>query len=353
MPKTLAKKANQVWKLMALSLVIGLTGCTQAGQNLNSGTTPATTEASRPKVVVTTSLLCDITKEIAQDTIDLACLIKPGQDPHAYQPQPSDRKAIEDAQLILYGGYAMEPEVINLIEATKNSSSKVAVYETAVPQPIMAEAHHHEEEHAEEPQGKKGAEVPESGKAPDPHIWHDAKNGVRIVTTVREQLETLAPNHADLYARNAQAMTAEFNQLDKWIQSQIATIPADQRRLVTTHDAFSYYGAAYSLEVEPLQGISTEERPTAAQVKQLAQTIQGANVPTIFAETTHNPKTIQAVAREAQVKVSAQELFPDGPGEPGTEAATYRKMLIANTRAIVEGLGGQYTPFQAQASSKP
>jgi manganese/iron transport system substrate-binding protein len=97
-----------------------------------------------------------------------------------------------------------------------------------------------------------------------------------------------------------------------------------------------------------LGGISTEEKPTASRVAELVKTIRNAKVPTIFAERTLNPKLIEAVAKDAKVKVSDRELFADGLGEPGSEGATYQKMMIANTQAIVEGLGGKYTAFQTK-----
>ncbi len=144
-------------------------------------------------------------------------------------------------------------------------------------------------------------------------------------------------------------MTSQLTQIDNWIQSQISTIPTNQRKLVTTHDAMGYYAAAYGIPIEgALQGISTDEKATAGRVKELVGEIKQANVPTIFTETTANPKVIETVAREAKVKVSDQELYADGLGEKGTKADSYEKMLIANTQVIVEGLGGNYTPFQSK-----
>ncbi|MEK0177786.1 MAG: hypothetical protein EAZ98_20305 [Oscillatoriales cyanobacterium] len=124
-------------------------------------------------------------------------------------------------------------------------------------------------------------------------------------------------------------------------------IPANNRKLVTTHDALGYYSKAYGIPVVgALEGISTDEAPTPTRVAQLVREIKASGVPTIFAETTINPKLIEAVAKEAKVKVSPRELFADGLGEPGSEGDTYEKMMIANTRTIVEGLGGKYTPFK-------
>lgn len=288
--------------------------------------TPSEPTSAAPKVVATSSVVCDLTKEIAGDTVDLTCLIKPGSDPHVYEPRPEDRRAIEDAQLILYSGYDFEPSLIKLVESTSNSAPKVAVAEVAVPQPEQFE---------------------EDGQTvADPHVWHNAQNGIRMVEAIQNNLATLVPEQAELYNQNAQSLSNKLGQIDTWVKSQIATIPPSSRKLITTHDALGYYSKAYGIPVDgALQGISTEEKPTANRIKELVKNIKDDKVPTIFAEVTINPKLIEAVAKEANVKVSEEELFTDGLGEPGSEGDTYAKMLIANTTTIVEGLGGSLTPF--------
>jgi len=337
--------------IAALTLAIGIISCGGNEQvKSNSGTendsavnTSSTTSGERPLVVATTSVLCDLTKQVAAETVDLKCLVDAGQDPHTYQPTPDDRKAIEQAKLVLYAGYDFEPSIIKLVQASSNTAPKVAVHEVAVPKPIIGEAHDHDHDHKEH----EGEEKHSEEKAPDPHVWHNPQNGVQMVEAIRSNLEKVAPNNAQLYATNAEKVTGEIKQIDSWIQKNIATIPANQRKLVTTHDALAYYTQAYNIEYEgAIQGLSTEAEPTAARIAELVKQIKQENVPTIFAESTHSPKLIQRVAQEANVKVSPYKLYADGLGEPGTDADTYQKKLIANTKAIVEGLGGQYTAFQ-------
>ncbi len=342
---------HRTWGSTLLALSVGiLSACTQStptSQTARANFTNTAASSTNLKVVATSSVLCDLTKTIAANTIDLTCLVKAGTDPHVYEPTPEDRKAIEDAQLVLYSGYDFEPSLIKLIKASSNPATKVAVGEAAVPKPLMGE---HDHEHGEEQaEGEKYAEGEKhaEGEEPDPHIWHDAKNGIQMVKVIQDNLTVAAPANADLYAKNAQVLTAELTQVDSWIKSQVATIPSAARKLVTTHDALGYYSAAYGIPVEgALQGISTEEKPTAARVKELTEEIKADQVPTIFAEVSANPKLIETVAKEANVKLSDQELLVDGLGEAGTEGDTYPKMLIANTKAIVEGLGGQYAAFQ-------
>ena len=324
--------------LAALALTCGVVGYSQTSQSTPTPWDNASANQTvislgpeapvkGPLVVATNSITCGLTKEIAGDTIDLKCLIDPGSDPHVYQPKPDDSKAIEQAKLILYGGYDFEPSLIKLIKTTSNYAPKVAVHEVAVPKPQKFE---------------------EDGKTViDPHVWQNAQNGIAIAEVISQELIKVAPNNAATYTRNTQKLTNEISLVDTWIKSQIATIPPKQRKLVTTHDAFGYYSKAYGIPIEGALGnISTEEVPTPARVSALAIYIKKQGVPTIFAETTINPKLITAVAKEAKVQISDQELFADGLGEKGTEAETYQGMLIANTRTIVEGLGGQYTEFK-------
>lgn len=342
--KNLTGKTRRLGSMAILAMGLGLVGCS-GGQKASNPVsespaatqTPASPATNLPKVVATTGVICDITKKIAQSAIDTTCLIKPGEDPHAYQTKPEDRKAIETANLILYAGYDHEPSIIKLIKSSTNSAPKIAVHELAVPKPLMGE---HEHEGEAKPQEKHE-------KVPDPHVWHNPQNGIRMVETIRDELKKTAPNNAELYTKNAAKLTADLEKLDTWIKVQIATIPQEKRKLVTTHDALSYYANAYGLEVAAaLQGVTTEEQPTAARIAQLSSEIKTSGVPTIFVETTTNPKLMETVAREANVKISEKELYSDELGGPGTGADTYVGMLTTNTCTITTGLGGNCTPFR-------
>jgi manganese/iron transport system substrate-binding protein len=327
-----------------IAIASSLTACNSTPEATQSVTNPApTTMAAKtetlPSVVATNTVVCDIAKQIAADTIDLKCLMDAGADPHVYEPKPDDRKAIETAKLVLYSGYNFETSLIKLIEASANNAPKVATSEIAITTPLMTE-HDHDEE------GKKEDKAEEEA---DPHVWHNAQIGIKIAQSINKSLIALRPDKAELYNANTAKLVSELQQTDGWIKAQIATIPEASRKLVTTHDALGYYSKAYNIPIEgALGGINTEEQPTAARIKELVKIIKDTGVPTIFAEVTINPKLITAVAKEAGVKVSERELFADGLGEKGSEGETYTSMLISNTRAIVEGLGGKYTPFQVK-----
>lgn len=313
-------------------------------ETATSATRPAVATAA-PKVVATTTVLCNMVQQIAEATVNLTCLLQPGVDGHVYQPVPADRKAIEQAKLILYSGYDFEPGLIKLIKSTSNPAPQVAVGEKAVPQPLMG----HDHDHGEVTTAEKDHDHDHAAESdlPDPHVWQSAAHGARMVAVVTTALTQLAPENKALYTKNGKALETELTQIHQWIKTQIATIPATNRKLVTTHDAMKYFSEAYSIPVNAaLQGISTKEKPTATRVRELVDAVKASGVPTIFAEVVVNPKLIEAVARDAKVQVSDRELYTDSLGAPNSEAATYPQMLIANTRTIVEGLYGRFIAFQ-------
>lgn len=343
---------SQFWSTRSLKVASGgalcvvvalLASCNStppSSNPLSSNPSPsnsAQTMISKPAVVASNSVLCDFTKQIAQETIDLKCLIPGGKDAHTYSPTPDDRKAIESGSLILYGGYDFEPEVTKLIKAA-NSKTAIAVHEVAVPKPTMAVEEH---DHADEKKEVKSKETQPKLEA-DPHVWHNVKNGIAIVQVLKTQLVQASPANAERYEKNAKNLTDRLTKLDTWVTQSVATIPAAAKKLVTTHDALSYYGQAYGIPIEgALQGISTTEKPSAQRIATLVATIKSTQVPTLFAEVSVNPKLIETVAKESGVKLSAMPLVTDGLGEPGGPSDTYEKMIRENTTAIVTGLGGK------------
>lgn len=271
-----------------------------------------------PKVVSTTTIIADLTEAIASDQIQHTSLLQPGVDPHIYEPVPQDSIALENADLILYNGHNLEPGLIRLIEAVGERAIRVAVAEFITPLTI-----------------EENGEV-----EPDPHVWGNVENAIVMVEVIRDELIALSPDDRQIFMDNAEQLIEELEKLHIWIGEQIATIPSDRRYLVTTHDAFQYYAAAYGLTVPgTLIGISTEEQPSAQTVRNLAEEIRRLGVPAIFAETTLNPQLIRAVAEEAGVELAPQELYSDSIGAPGSEGDSYVRMMEANTRAIVEALG--------------
>ena len=298
-------------KLILSCLFLGLVAC---NPSVN------TTDNQKPKVISTSTIIADLTARVGGEEIDHQDILKPGDDPHVYEPVPADSVALEKADLILYNGYNLEPGLIKMINSTGIKAKKVAVGEAIKPLQLEKEGQ----------------------KVPDPHVWGSAKNGIIMVEKIRDQLIELSPEDKEIFTQNAAQLIAELENLDRWIAAAIETIPPSQRQLVTTHDAFQYYAHAYGLKVAgTLIGISTEEQPSAQTVKNLADAIKNLQVPAIFAETTINPTLITTVAEEAGVKLAPQQLYSDSIGAVGTRGDSYVKMLRENTRSIVESLGGK------------
>ncbi|MCZ8050207.1 MAG: zinc ABC transporter solute-binding protein [Microcystis aeruginosa K13-05] len=298
-------------KLILSCLFLGLVACNDAVN---------TTDNQKPKVISTSTIIADLTARVGGEEIDHQDILKPGDDPHVYEPVPADSVALEKADLILYNGYNLEPGLIKMIDSTAVKAKKVAVGEAITPLQLEKEGQ----------------------KVPDPHVWGSAKNGIIMVKKIRDQLIELSPEDKEIFTENAAQLIRELENLDRWITAAIKTIPPSQRQLVTTHDAFQYYAHAYGLKVAgTLIGISTEEQPSAQTVKNLADAIKNLQVPAIFAETTINPALITTVAAEAGVKLAPQQLYSDSIGAVGTGGDSYVKMLRENTRSIVESLGGK------------
>ncbi|BAQ61273.1 periplasmic solute binding protein [Geminocystis sp. NIES-3708] len=293
------------------SLLILLGGCNQDFQNKSNNIN------DKPQVVSTSTIISNLTEEIGGEEINNISILAPGADPHIYEPVPQDTIALEKADLILYNGYNLEPNIIKLINSTGIKAEKLAVGEKIKPLDF-------------DYKGQKKA---------DPHVWGDVKNVIVMAKAIRDKLREIDPKNESKFSENATQLITELEALDLWIKTQIATIPPNQRKLITSHDAFQYYSKAYGLEIPgTLIGISTEEQPSAQTIKNLVEIIQSSGVKAIFAETTINPTLIETVAQEAGVKVAKGKLYSDSIGVKGSEADSYVKMLKINTETIVDAL---------------
>ncbi|MGI2905019.1 metal ABC transporter substrate-binding protein [Tolypothrix sp. VBCCA 56010] len=315
-------KAQKLKTIITFTFCLFLFSCTQP----NNRNTPKAD--GKPLVVATSTIIADLAQDVGKDEIKLTGILKPGTDPHVYEPRPEDSRFLEEANLILYNGYNLEPGLIKIMKATGGKARQVAVGEVVKPLQL----------------DKGKGEI-----VPDPHVWGNAENARAMVNAIRDALIELSPEDKEKFTQNATQLSKELQQLDSWIKQEIATIPPEKRKLITTHDAFQYYGRGYGIAIAgTLIGISTEEQPSAQTVQRLVESVKKIGVPAIFAETTINPALITTVAQEANVKLAPRQLYSDSIGAPGSEGDSYIKMMEANTRTIVEALGGKYTPFQPQ-----
>lgn len=315
------RKFKHRYLFLAIFITLIGGGCTQTNKDSQA---PAAN--TKPSVVATSTIIADLAEDVGAEEIQVKGILQPGADPHVYEPVPADSVALEKANLILYNGYNLEPGLIKLMNAAGVKARKLAVGEVAKPLQL----------------DKGKGEI-----VPDPHVWGDAKNAIAMTNAIRDALIELSPEDKQKFSQNAAKLTAELKNLDAWIEKQIATIPPEKRKLITTHDAFQYYSQAYKIPIAgTLIGISTEEQPSAQTVQRLVESVKATGVSAIFAETTINPSLIKTVAQEAGVKLAPKQLYSDSIGAPGSNGDTYIKMMVANTQSIVEALGGNYTPLQ-------
>jgi manganese/iron transport system substrate-binding protein len=320
------KISTHLLKPTIFGLILGLFGCGNRNiSTIYNQRNSTIINSNLPIVVATNSVICDLTKQVAGNTINLICLIPPGMNPLTYKPIPEDSRVIESADLVLYHGYNFEPSLMKIIKSTTNTNSypKIAVGQSAIKNPIKIK------------------------QIIEPHIWHNPNHTIKMVEIINNNLIKLAPNNKNIYSKNTKKVIQEMNQIDNWIKKRLDTIPAKNRKLITSNAAMIYYVKAYNIPYSVnLANIKNIEKLTYTEVENFAMDIQKANVPTIFADTTTNSNLLESLAREANVKVFQRPLYINGLGAAGTDGDTYQKMMDANTRIIVEGLGGTYLKFE-------
>lgn len=286
--------------------------------------------AAAPEVLVTTSQLADVARNVAAEHANVTGLMGPGTDPHLYRATPRDVSNLQQADLIIYHGLSLEGQLADVLERFARMRPTAAVAELAVPEELLLASD-------------------DEGLAWDPHIWMDAALFSRTAAEIARQLAQLDPANATDYTANAEGYAALLLELHDWIGSAITSIPAETRVLVTAHDAFSYFGRAYGIEVAAVQGLSTEAEAGVADIRGTAELIIEHGVPAIFVESTVNPRTVQAVLEAVHAAgldtVIGGELYSDAMGPADTFPGTVIGMLVHNTSIITTALGGELPPL--------
>jgi ABC-type Zn uptake system ZnuABC Zn-binding protein ZnuA len=279
-------------------------------------------------VVASFSVLGDLVKDVGGDAVQVTTLIGPGVDAHTYDPEPSDLVVLEGADVVFENGLGFEPWLDRFFESAQPSGARIVATEGITPRTID-----------DGESGESASEAQEHGGV-DPHVWHDVANAIVMVGNIRDALVSADPAHADRYEANATASIARFQELDAWIREQVATLPQDRRKLVTSHDTFGYFADAYGFEIigTALGSLSTEAGdPSARDIGLLVEEIRAAGVPAIFAENVANPDLMTSIAAEAGVEL-APTLYTDALGPPGSAGETYEGMMRSNVTTIVNAL---------------
>jgi ABC-type Zn uptake system ZnuABC Zn-binding protein ZnuA len=293
--------------------------------------TPAA--ASPLRVVASFSILGDLVAQVGGDAVQVTTLIGPGVDAHTFDPAPADLVALEDADVIFEIGLGFEPWLDRFFASTQPAGMRIVASEGVTPRQAGA--------NEVTAAAQAGSDEQRPG-AVDPHIWGNVANAIIMVDTIRDALTAADPAQAAAYKANAAAYTKRLQTLDTWIREQVETLPADRRKLVTSHDTLGYFADAYGFQIigTALGSLSTEVGdPSAQEIVALIGQIEDAGVPAIFAETVSNPDLMTSIAAEAGVKL-APTLYTDALGPPGSPGATYEGMMRSNVTTIVDALKG-------------
>jgi manganese/zinc/iron transport system substrate-binding protein len=305
--------------LVAAAGVAGVAGCDSAGGSGGGST-------GKLRVVATTTMIGDLVRRIGGDRIELKVIMGAGVDPHTFKPSPSDFAELVRAQLILYNGLHLEGKMVETFEQ-KLKDKSVAVADAVPKDTLLA--------------WQEG-----QGGAHDPHIWFDTSLWAKAAEAVRDGLIAKDPSGADGYRQRAGDVVASLTALHDEVKQKIGSIPENRRVLITSHDAYNYFGKAYDIQVRGLQGISTETEAGIQAINGAVDFIISKKIPAIFVESSVSPKAIERVrddckARGFDVKIGG-ELFSDAMGSPGQHPGyaveTYEGMVRYNVDTIANAL---------------
>ncbi|GIK54493.1 MAG: zinc ABC transporter solute-binding protein [Chloroflexi bacterium] len=302
---------------------------------------PALTAVARPgeplNVVATTSIIGDVVVQVGGEAIALTTLMEPGQDPHSYQPGARQLTAVANADVIFINGWDLEESLVQNLESVGEKAIIVPI--SANIQPLVFGAAGHDEADANEDEHEEGHEH----EGADPHVWQAVTNVMQWVNNVQQTLSALDPANTAVYQQNATAYLAALAELEAYAQTQLAAIPAENRVLITNHDALAYFAHAYDFEIlgTIIPGGSTLAESSATSLAALVSLMAEHGICTIFAENTSNTNLAAAVAAELKTcagGVQVSQLYTDALGAPGSGADSYIGMFRANVDAVVKGL---------------
>ncbi|MBX9624754.1 MAG: zinc ABC transporter substrate-binding protein [Gemmataceae bacterium] len=312
-------RARRILPVVALSaLALVPAGCSNGG--------PPAYDGGPVRVVCTTTLVADLVNRVGGERVQVDALMGPGVDPHRYLPTAGDRAKLDAAHLVVFNGLHLEGKMTDVFEKGRDRYRAVAVTRD-LDRSLLR------------PADTDGGEY-------DPHVWFDVALWAKCLPVVRDELAKLDPAGAEVYARNADAYAKELAALDAEVRAAADKLPPARRVLVTSHDAFGYFGRAYGFEVHGLQGVSTASETGTPDRQRLARLLGEKKVPAVFTETSVPDDGLRAVLDTA-LKDFGQRvtlvggddaLYSDALGPPGSPGATYPGMVRHNATTIVRAL---------------
>ncbi len=277
--------------------------------------------ADKLPVTASFSILGDLVRVVGGDRVAVTTLVGPNEDAHVFEAKPTDAKTLLASRLVVTNGLGFEPWAAKLIKSAGYKGETVAATKGVKPR------------HMEEEKGHAGHAHEEI----DPHAWQNPGNVVLYVRNIAAGLSKVDASGAATYQANAEAYVKELQALDSWTKEQIATIPADKRKVITSHDAFGYFAAQYGVKFLAPQGVNTEAEPSAKQVAQLIKQIQREKIRAVFVENMSNPKLIAQLSKDAGATLGAS-LYADALSTADQPGATYLQMMRHNVTQLVTGM---------------
>ncbi len=281
-----------------------------------------TKKSEKPLIVTTTGMIADAVKNVVDTLFTVESLMGPGVDPHLYKTKQSDTKKMMEAEVIFHNGVHLEGKMSEALENLSKSKTVIAVasgfdQSRLISNSAFAGSH-------------------------DPHIWFDVQLWIKVVQYIKHEMQKKYPQHKDVFEKNAVVYVKKLEVFDEWIRLEIEKIPLEKRVMITAHDAFSYFGRAYNIQVRGLQGISTASEYGLNDRIQLVNFICEQKIAAVFVESSVSPKSIQAIMEDCNQKGHplklGGELFSDAMGAANTSEGTYIGMIEHNVKTIVAGL---------------
>lgn len=264
-------------------------------------------------------MISDMAQQIAGDKLSVECIVPIGGDPHLYDPVPSDARKVAQADLVLKNGLTFEGWLQEVIDNSGTKAKQILVTD-----------------------GIKSIESLAYANSADPHAWMNVANGLIYIKNIYNAIVELDPVNKAYYTENYIAYKAKLEYLDQYIMDRIQSIPAQNRVLITSHDAFQYYGRRYGIQLEAILGTSTDAEEQTSDVIRVNKVIRDRNVPAVFIESTVNPKLLKQIASDNDVEIGGS-LYADSIGDKDSPAPTYYDMLKYNTETIVTALSKEST----------
>ena len=287
-------------------------------------------ESAKLKVVTTVAPITSIVENIGGDRIQLEGVVPEGVNSHIFEPQPSLAKLMTDADLIIANGLFLEEPTLQLAEANKRDDTPILLLGD---QAISRE------------QWQFDFSFPESQGHPNPHLWPDPTLGLKYAELAQAQLAELDPDNADFYEANLEAFRGRIDSMDAAIRASVATIPTENRRLVTYHDSWAYFALTYGMEVIGAVQPSDFAEPSAREVADIIDQVRELRLPAVFGSEEFPSDVLETIAREGNTKFIDQLADDDLPGAPGDPDHSYLGLMRQNMRIMIPALGGNADAF--------